>query len=113
MILSELYREALENTPDKPALIVDDSTCTYRELHDVSEKWAQALLGCSIQKGDRISILMPNRTEYLQFYFACYRIGAVASPMSCYYQVKIYEVAFAANLTKSTLLMVSREYFRR
>lgn len=111
MLLNDLYKEALEITPDKPAIIVDNAVCTYRELHDFSEKWAQTLLGCGIQKGDRIAILMPNRIEYMPFYFACYRIGAVASPLSCYIQSRADEVAFAANLTGSAFLMVSREYY--
>ncbi|MGV8124607.1 MAG: class I adenylate-forming enzyme family protein [Candidatus Xenobiia bacterium LiM19] len=111
MLLYDLYREALQNTPDKPALIVDDTICTYRELHEVSEKWAQALLHCGVRRGDRISILMGNRIEYFQLYFACYRIGAIASPMSCVYQTLSDEVAFAVNLIKSKVLMVSSDYY--
>ncbi|MEW6356857.1 MAG: AMP-binding protein [Planctomycetota bacterium] len=110
MLLYDLYKQGLANTPDRPALIVDNTICTYRELHEVSEQWARALLHYGIKRGDRITILMENRIEYLQFYFACYRIGAIASPMSCVYQTLSDEVAFAVNLTKSRLLMVSNEY---
>ncbi len=111
MLLHDLYREALQNTPDKPVLIVDETICTYRELHEVSELWAKAFLQCGVKPGDRITILMENRIEYLQLYFACYRIGAVASPMSCVYQTLSDEVAFAVNLTKSKVLMVSSDYY--
>jgi acyl-coenzyme A synthetase/AMP-(fatty) acid ligase len=109
--LQDLYKEGLENSPDKPAIIVDDAVCTYRDLHTLSEKWGQALLGCGIQKGDRVSILMPNRIEYMPFYFACYRIGAVASPLSCYIQSRADEIVFATRLIESSLLMVSEEYY--
>jgi len=110
MLLSELYMEGLKNTPDKPVLIVDDTKCSYRELHEVSEKWAQALLHFGIRRGDRVTIMMENRIEYLQLYFACYRIGAVASPMSCVTQTLADEVTFAVNLTGSRLLIVSGKY---
>jgi len=111
MLLSELYMEGLKNTPDKPALIVDDTRCSYRELHEVSERWAQALLHFGIRRGDRVTIMMGNRIEYLQLYFACYRIGAVASPMSCVAQAAAHEVAFAVNLTGSRLLIAEGEYY--
>ena len=111
MLLTDLYHQGFTTTPDKPALIVDDTVCTYRQLHDVSERWAQALLHCGIMRGDRVSILMGNRIAYLQLYFACYRIGAIASPMSTLYQSVAGEVAFALNLTKSKVLMVSGEHY--
>jgi long-chain acyl-CoA synthetase len=111
MLLSELYRQGLANTPDKPAVIVDNTICTYSELHEVSERWAQALLHCGVKRGDRVSILMGNRIEYFQLYFACYRIGAIASPMSSVYQSIAGEVTFALNLTKSKVLMVSSDHY--
>jgi long-chain acyl-CoA synthetase len=110
MLLRYIYEEGLANSPDKPVLIIDDSICTYRELHEVSERWAEALLRCGVTRGDRITLLMGNRIEYLQFYFACYRIGAIASPMSTVYQTVTAEIAFATNLTKSKLLIASDEF---
>jgi len=37
ILLYELYREGLRNSPDKPALIVDDAICTCQELHKAIE----------------------------------------------------------------------------
>jgi acyl-CoA synthetase (AMP-forming)/AMP-acid ligase II len=111
MLLTDLYHEGLANAPDRPALIVDDTICTYRELHEVSQQWAQALLRWGVRRGDRIPLLMGNTTEYLQLYFACCRVGAIVSPMSCVHQTASDELAFALNLTGSRLLIVSSDYY--
>jgi acyl-CoA synthetase (AMP-forming)/AMP-acid ligase II len=83
MPLHEIYLDALHSAPDKSAIIVDDASLSYREMDELAQLWARAMLRLGIQKGDRVSILMPNRIEYMPLYFACYRIGAIASPMSC------------------------------
>lgn len=111
MLLHQMLKATLQEMPDKPAIIVDDDVCTYRGLDEISQKWAQAMLHLGINRGDRVTILMPNRVEYLQLYYACYRIGAVACPMSSVYQTLSDEVAWAANLTKSKLLIVSAEHY--
>ncbi len=110
MLLHEIYAEGLRKTPDKPAIIVDGQSLSYRMLDDLSQLWARAMLGLGVRRGDRISILMPNRVEYMPLYFACYRIGAIACPLSYQRQTAADEVAFALNLTGSRFLFMNREY---
>jgi acyl-CoA synthetase (AMP-forming)/AMP-acid ligase II len=110
MPLHEIYREALRHTPHKPAVVVGTQALTYRELDDLSHLWARAMLSLGIRKGDRVSILMPNRVEYLPLYFACYRIGAIASPLSCLRQTVADEVVFALNLTRAKMLILDAKY---
>lgn len=112
MLLHEIYNDALRKSPDKKAIILNDGTsCTYKVLHDVSNRWAQALLWAGVKKGDPVTILIKNSVEYFYLYFACYRIGAIASPMSTMYQSLKDEVAFAMNLTKSRFLLTSSDYY--
>jgi propionyl-CoA synthetase len=52
---------------------------TYRELRDETARFAGALKGLGVEKGDRVIIYMPMVPEALVAIFACARIGAVHS----------------------------------
>ncbi len=61
---------------DDPA---DDSTVTYRELHDAVCRLANALRSRGVRKGDRVCIYMPMIPEAAYAMLACARIGATHS----------------------------------
>ncbi|MEK6299236.1 MAG: long-chain-fatty-acid--CoA ligase [Acidobacteriota bacterium] len=55
---------------------------TYREFDDQVNRAANVLIELGAVKGDRVSLLLTNRPEYLIFYFACFKIGAWAGPVN-------------------------------
>jgi propionyl-CoA synthetase len=69
----------------QPALIYDSPvtnsirTFTYRELRDTVARFAGALAGLGIRKGDRVVIYMPMVPEAAVAMLACARLGAVHS----------------------------------
>jgi propionyl-CoA synthetase len=70
---------------DQPALIYDSPvtgaqrTYTYRELLDETARFAGALRGLGVNKGDRVVIYMPMVPEAAIAMLACARLGAVHS----------------------------------
>lgn len=50
---------------------------TYSQLHHLVEKYASALRGMGVKKGDRILIYMPTRIESAALMLAAARIGAI------------------------------------
>ena len=70
-------------TPNKVALIweKDESNTqvnvTYKELLDLTCKFANTLLNNGVQKGDRVAIYMPVSPVAVAGMLACARIGAV------------------------------------
>jgi long-chain acyl-CoA synthetase len=86
--LPENVRQLLEaqaaRTPDKPFLILEsgEREFTYQEFDGVVNRAAQTLLELGARKGDRVSLLLTNRAEYLIFYFACFKLGAWAGPVN-------------------------------
>ncbi|MDP2890904.1 MAG: acetate--CoA ligase [Bacteroidota bacterium] len=54
-------------------------TLSYNELHKEVNKFANALKGLGVQKGDRVAIYMPMVPELTIAMLACARIGAVHS----------------------------------
>ncbi|HCK81736.1 MAG TPA: acetate--CoA ligase [Candidatus Competibacteraceae bacterium] len=61
---------------DNPA---EDKKITYRQLHQDVCKFANALKGLGVKKGDRVCIYMPMIPETAVAMLACTRIGAVHS----------------------------------
>lgn len=54
-------------------------TYTYRELLDQTARFAGALRGLGVEKGDRVVIYLPMVPEALIAMLACARLGAVHS----------------------------------
>ena len=77
MNLIEMFKKTEEKFPNKPALIFAGKTTTYREMNVRIERLAKALLQRGVQKGDRISIFMPNSDNWVISFFAILRAGAV------------------------------------
>ena len=57
----------------------EDRTITYRELHEEVSRFANALRGQGVDKGDIVCIYMPMIPEAAVAMLACARIGAVHS----------------------------------
>jgi len=51
---------------------------SYKELHLISNSYANKLRELGVQKGDRVGILLFNCLEYIGLYFAAAKIGAIA-----------------------------------
>ncbi len=76
-VADEFFRAAL-CYPEKKALIFGSTSYTYAQMHGIIGRVAGYLLHLGISKGDRVSIYMPNRPEWILFYYAIARIGAIA-----------------------------------
>lgn len=75
--LHALLDEAAALVPDKPAIISDEGTLSYRELAASSRRTAAWLDQAGVRRGDRVVILLGNRVEAISAMFAVSRIGAI------------------------------------
>ncbi|WP_134702756.1 class I adenylate-forming enzyme family protein [Ammoniphilus sp. YIM 78166] len=67
---------------DQPALSDGMKSFTFNELRSRTLKLAQALLGKGLTKGDRVAILMSNRTEHIELDLAIAMAGLVKVPLN-------------------------------
>jgi acyl-CoA synthetase (AMP-forming)/AMP-acid ligase II len=73
--------------PDRPAVIeADGRTLSYGELSEASRRFANALLGIGIVKGDIVAIQLPSSTEFLIAYFGVTRMGGVLATLHMPYR---------------------------
>ncbi|WP_396656197.1 class I adenylate-forming enzyme family protein [Microbacterium sp.] len=104
MPLTRLLDRALQDSPDKPAVVFRNAVTTYRELDEGSDRSARRLLALGIGHGDRVAIFMRNREAFVELYLACFRVGAIAVPLNHRFQAD--EVVFAITHCDAALLVV-------
>ena len=68
--------------PDRPAVRLDDTTMSYRELDEAAARCAGLLRAHGVSAGDRVGIMLPNVPEFPVVYFGALRLGAVVVPMN-------------------------------
>jgi acetyl-CoA synthetase len=72
---------------DEPALLLEnaDGRCygvSFGELKSRSDRFANALRGLGVGRGDRVAIILPQREETVIAHIAVYKLGAVALPLA-------------------------------
>ncbi|GAB5896509.1 fatty-acid--CoA ligase FadD5 [Mycolicibacterium mageritense] len=88
---NHLARHAMMQ-PDKTALRFLGHTTTWRELDDRVSRLAGALSRRGVAFGDRVLILMLNRTEFIESVLATNKLGAIAVPVN--FRMTPPEIAF-------------------
>ena len=72
----ELLLRAIRRFGDRPALVFDDQTMTYRQIGDRISQYAQALKSLGLVRGDGVAQLSSNRPEVLLVNAASWLLGA-------------------------------------
>jgi fatty-acyl-CoA synthase len=67
---------------DRIALVDSERSLDYAALHERTGRCAAVLAGAGIGPGDRVALLLRNRTAYLEVVLAAARLGAIAVPMN-------------------------------
>ncbi|WP_409427885.1 fatty-acid--CoA ligase FadD5 [Mycobacterium sp. SMC-11] len=79
--VNQLDRHALMK-PDAPALRFLGQTTTWSQLRDRVGALADALSRRGVRAGDRVMILMLNRTEFVESVLAANTLGGIAVPVN-------------------------------
>jgi acetyl-CoA synthetase len=72
---------------DKPALFYEDDEgriekYTFGQIGALSRRFANALSALGVRRGDVVAIHLPQRPETAIAHIGCYRLGAIALPIS-------------------------------
>src|SRR6204780_1340118 len=82
MIYVHSMGRAIRYYPERPALYLDQGTLTFSQLHDRVKGLAAGLSSAGFKKGDRLAILLPNASEYIELVYACSWLGVIAVPIN-------------------------------
>jgi len=109
--LRELLEAQVRKFPNKTFLYFfnDGRKISYAALNRQVNQVANLFLRLGISKGQTLSLLLPNIPEYVLCYFACMKIGAVASPLNIHLKSKETEYILAHS--ESRLLVTNQKYW--
>jgi len=82
LALGEILARVSREYPDKTALVFEDRSLTFRELNSRVNRLSAALARRGVSRGDKVAVLMFNRLEVLESYFACQKLGACPVPIN-------------------------------
>jgi fatty-acyl-CoA synthase len=68
--------------PRATAIISDNVPITYLDLNRRINKLVHFLLSAGIRKGDRVAVLLHNRKEYIEIFFALSKLGGIIVPLN-------------------------------
>jgi long-chain acyl-CoA synthetase len=74
--LHRFLTDSARRFPDRTALEFYGRRIPYRELDELTDRFAQALIGLGVRKGDRVAIMLPNCPQALIGYFGALKAGA-------------------------------------
>ncbi|MCA6110881.1 class I adenylate-forming enzyme family protein [Bradyrhizobium cenepequi] len=67
--------------PKSTAFIFHGEAWTYERISTESGALARGMAARGVKPGDRVALHMMNRPEFIIAYYACFRLGAIASPL--------------------------------
>jgi benzoate-CoA ligase family protein len=97
-------RHIQEGRIDKPAILCNDTTVTYRGLYENVNRFGNAMLSLGVRMEERIAIIMPDSPECVYAFFGAIKIGAVAIPMNTLLKPADYE--YLLNDSRSPVVVV-------
>ena len=98
------FLEAVARYPETIAYDFYGFTCTYRELFERIRECAKSLKTLGVEKGDKVTICMPNTPSAIIMFYAVNMVGAIASmvhPLSAENEIENY-----LNQSESKILFV-------
>ena len=108
--ISELLSTRVEEQPDKHFLFSqsDGRQFTYHEFAEAVNRTSALLSSKGIEKGDVVSLMLPNSVEYVIAYFACWQLGALAGPINSL--LKAQELVYVISNSEAKALLVNSEF---
>ncbi|PID36047.1 MAG: long-chain fatty acid--CoA ligase [Rhodobacterales bacterium] len=85
MLTGDMLRRSAERFPDKPAILWEGTSLSYRALDVAANRLANRLIRDGLPKAAKVGMLCRNRTEYGIAFFGVARSGCVIVNVSVLY----------------------------
>jgi long-chain acyl-CoA synthetase len=77
----EMFRASVARSPAAEAVVCGERRLTYAELDDLIQRTAYGFLRAGLLPGERVTVMLDNRLEYVVAVLACIRAGGIAVPL--------------------------------
>ena len=113
MTLPALFDRSLIDRREQVGIEVDAPdggvrTLTFGELDERANRMAHALVSLGCRQGDRLSVHLANRLEFIDLFLACLRLGVVFVPVNVLYRER--EIAHITADSEPKIAVTSPEH---
>ncbi len=109
LTVDKVLSESARRFPDHTALLFYGTKITYADLDLLVNRFANALAGLGVKKGDRVALMLPNVPQMVIAYYGALRLGAIAVATNPLYKEHELEVQLKDS-GASTLVAVDLFY---
>src|SRR5712664_3409875 len=104
----EFGRRARKLYGDRAAVVDGDLRLTYEQLFERCGRWAAALQGMGVKRGDRVAYIAPNTHSQLESFYAVPQIGAVLVPIN--YRLTPDDFVYLVNHSGAKVVCAHADY---
>lgn len=83
--LVDYLREHASAAPGAPAVLFKGGRLSYADLDRLSDRFAAALAGLGVRRGDRVALVLPNCPQFLIAELGAWKAGATVLPLNPLY----------------------------
>ncbi len=109
--LYQFLEDAARRFPDRPCAIFKGHVITYREMNDLSDRLAAALVDMGVQKGQPVGIFMPNTPQFVMAFYAILKAGGVVVATNPLYTVR--ELEHQLNDAGVEIMLVMSNFYKK
>ena len=80
--LPDLLLKQARRYQGRDLVIFDERTWRYDDAVEIAGRRAAALKSAGVRQGDRVALIASNRPEFLEIFFGCAWLGAIAVPIN-------------------------------
>jgi acyl-CoA synthetase (AMP-forming)/AMP-acid ligase II len=106
--LREHFLDNVARWPDRKAIIDSARTYTFADLNERVNRLANFLVELGVKKGDRVGLLLQNCVEFAIGFFACQKLGAIASCLN--YRLTAGPIGYAVQQETLSALIFNAEF---
>jgi crotonobetaine/carnitine-CoA ligase len=111
-VLAEILRGRAQAAPDAQFLkFADEPWISYGTVNSQANQVANALIARGVNKGESVSVMLPNCAEFVPVWFGILKAGAVMSSINTAYKGDF--LSWTINLVEAKKLVIADVYLDR
>lgn len=110
MLIREIFRREGVVKPDNFAIIEGSRAVRYAELYDLVNRLSNGLKGLGVAQGSKVSLYLPNVSEFIISYYALQQLGAVVVPINVLLRAE--EINYIVRHSNSRVIITNRDNYQ-
>ena len=109
--LATVLAKRVARSPDKPWIVKEDTSYSYREIDTRSGQMAQGFHDAGVAPGHTVLLMLPDTVDYIWAWCALSKLGAIEVPVNAHYRGTI--LSYVINDSSAKIMVVHADFLDR